>query len=492
VLGSFAFSIAGYSFVAAQNITDTAPTGNVTAPSNTTTTDATGTTGTGNVTDMGDNQTTTSATGDEMNATVAGGEINTFYARGQIASIISESAGGDNASAEVVGGRLSIDVIDGQVQRVEINMTMSKPDGSDFHTVLIDNFTAGSGETTISNATGGDNMTAAGGDNATTATDAGNETTVESFMQVITGGNETGNATTTGTDNMTAPAGNVTGNEAAPPTMTANVTAPTDTGNETALAQATLSEDGTFEISGSATFYLDNNPQWENVPITIESTGRVITINVDHEMTDNHFMGMPIYGFVTALIGEVNGQRQSVLPPVTTGEAPIAPPAEAPTAPVTPEATDNMTAPAGNETGNETTTMTPPTENATGNETAETTDNQTATTPAPAAGPSEGGGGNTIEVTIPPGSSTKTDDAFDPNPVQASVGDTVRWTNEDTTPHTVTSGTNAQPDGKFDSSPNLNPLLAPQQTFEHTFEEAGEYPYYCAVHPNMVGTVSVS
>jgi plastocyanin len=34
--------------------------------------------------------------------------------------------------------------------------------------------------------------------------------------------------------------------------------------------------------------------------------------------------------------------------------------------------------------------------------------------------------------------------------------------------------------------------MAPQQTFEHTFTEgAGEYPYFCVLHPNMVGTVSV-
>lgn len=123
--------------------------------------------------------------------------------------------------------------------------------------------------------------------------------------------------------------------------------------------------------------------------------------------------------------------------------------------------------------------------NITGNQT--TAGNQTA---APAASPS--GDGGTIEVSITSGSSSKTDDSYDPNPVQASVGDTVIWTNDDTTPHTVTSGTAGAPDGKFDSSPNLNPLLAPQQTFEHTFTEAGEFPYYCGLHPNMVGTVSVS
>jgi plastocyanin len=45
---------------------------------------------------------------------------------------------------------------------------------------------------------------------------------------------------------------------------------------------------------------------------------------------------------------------------------------------------------------------------------------------------------------------------------------------------------------RWDEATNFNPLIAPGQTFEHTFTEAGQYPYYCALHPNMVGTVSVS
>jgi plastocyanin len=88
-------------------------------------------------------------------------------------------------------------------------------------------------------------------------------------------------------------------------------------------------------------------------------------------------------------------------------------------------------------------------------------------------------------------SSSLTNNAFQPNPVQVSVGSTVTWTNNDETSHTVTSGVNGHPDGRFDSSPNFNPLLAPEQTFNHTFTEAGDYPYFCALHPNMVGSVSV-
>ena len=97
----------------------------------------------------------------------------------------------------------------------------------------------------------------------------------------------------------------------------------------------------------------------------------------------------------------------------------------------------------------------------------------------------EGGGGTSVSIV--PGSASLTDTAFQPNPVQVSVGTTVTWTNNDAQPHTATSGQNATPDGMFDSS-----IMAPGATFEHTFTEAGEYPYFCLLHPNMVGTVSVS
>ena len=103
-----------------------------------------------------------------------------------------------------------------------------------------------------------------------------------------------------------------------------------------------------------------------------------------------------------------------------------------------------------------------------------------------------GGNTTTSSVSIVSGASTLTTDAFSPNPIQVSVGTTVTWTNNDSQPHTVTSGSNGQPDNKFNSSPNFNPLLNPGQTFSFTFTQAGNYPYFCTLHPNMVGTVSVS
>jgi plastocyanin len=95
-------------------------------------------------------------------------------------------------------------------------------------------------------------------------------------------------------------------------------------------------------------------------------------------------------------------------------------------------------------------------------------------------------------VSIVPGSSRLTGNGgFQPSPIQLQVGDTVTWINDDLEPHTVTSGSSGVPDNKFNSSPNFIPLMAPGATFSHTFTEAGEYPYFCLLHPNMVGIVSV-
>jgi plastocyanin len=85
------------------------------------------------------------------------------------------------------------------------------------------------------------------------------------------------------------------------------------------------------------------------------------------------------------------------------------------------------------------------------------------------------------------------DKAFSPNLVTVKVGDTVTWTNnDDSQPHTVTSGTGSDnPDkGKaFDSGTSA--LTTKGKTFQHTFTKVGEYPYFCELHPSMVGKVVV-
>ncbi len=98
-------------------------------------------------------------------------------------------------------------------------------------------------------------------------------------------------------------------------------------------------------------------------------------------------------------------------------------------------------------------------------------------------------------VSIVPNASTMTDKAFAPNPLNAKVGDTVTWTNKDTTFHTVTSGTGPSDTthGKeFDSGLSGPTALTTQgKTFSHKFMTAGEFPYFCQLHPTMVGKVVV-
>ncbi|TVP39501.1 cupredoxin domain-containing protein [Candidatus Nitrosocosmicus arcticus] len=99
-----------------------------------------------------------------------------------------------------------------------------------------------------------------------------------------------------------------------------------------------------------------------------------------------------------------------------------------------------------------------------------------------------------VQASIVPGASTLTDTAYSPNPIEATVGQTVVWTNDDSAFHTVTSGIIGAPDaGKMFDSGLAGPtaLTAKGKTFEHTFDTAGEYPYFCTLHPAMVGTVIV-
>ena len=98
----------------------------------------------------------------------------------------------------------------------------------------------------------------------------------------------------------------------------------------------------------------------------------------------------------------------------------------------------------------------------------------------------------TASVSNAPGSSVQgcevENECFIPADVTVDVGGEVTWTNDDSAGHTITSGSaKSGPDGTFDSG-----LVFPESTFKHKFEEAGEYPYYCIVHPWMAGTVTVA
>ena len=73
---------------------------------------------------------------------------------------------------------------------------------------------------------------------------------------------------------------------------------------------------------------------------------------------------------------------------------------------------------------------------------------------------------------------------FSPAALTVAVGDTVKWTNMDTAPHTVTVTSGPV---KFNSG-----NLAKGESFSYTFTKAGTYAYYCAVHPDMTAKVTVT
>jgi len=97
----------------------------------------------------------------------------------------------------------------------------------------------------------------------------------------------------------------------------------------------------------------------------------------------------------------------------------------------------------------------------------------------------------TVSVSVPQGTSVPgceaTNECFIPHEVTVNVGDEVVWSNDDSAAHTVTAGSAADgPSGVFDSS-----LFMAATTFSHTFDEEGEFPYFCMVHPWMEGIVTV-
>jgi plastocyanin len=96
-------------------------------------------------------------------------------------------------------------------------------------------------------------------------------------------------------------------------------------------------------------------------------------------------------------------------------------------------------------------------------------------TPSPAPGASN------VPVSIPTNARTLGASAFNPSPVTVPAGTTVRWTNDDSIAHDVTSNTNVWASGN----------IAPGAHFDFTFQTAGTYPYHCTIHPGMVGTVTV-
>ena len=111
------------------------------------------------------------------------------------------------------------------------------------------------------------------------------------------------------------------------------------------------------------------------------------------------------------------------------------------------------------------------------NETSITNMSQTRTTASPIS-----------TVSIVSGSSIPSNrEFFVPKSVETTVGNMITWTNEDFTPHTVTSGNmTTGKTGVFDSN-----IMQKGSTFSFLFDKAGEYNYFCTIHPFMTGRIVV-
>lgn len=71
---------------------------------------------------------------------------------------------------------------------------------------------------------------------------------------------------------------------------------------------------------------------------------------------------------------------------------------------------------------------------------------------------------------------------YAPEVIKVKAGTKVTWTNKDTVPHNVVGDEYDELNGK---------LLDKGESFSFTFDEPGTYPYHCAPHPYMKGTVIV-
>src|SRR6185436_929199 len=101
--------------------------------------------------------------------------------------------------------------------------------------------------------------------------------------------------------------------------------------------------------------------------------------------------------------------------------------------------------------------------------------------PSPTPAPSPTPSGPSSSVTIPVGAQALGNAAYAPDTLNVAVGTTVTWTNTDSVSHTSTSDATGWNSG----------IVAPGGQFSFAFQAAGSFPYHCAIHPGMVGTVVV-
>ncbi len=71
--------------------------------------------------------------------------------------------------------------------------------------------------------------------------------------------------------------------------------------------------------------------------------------------------------------------------------------------------------------------------------------------------------------------------AFAPKEITITPGTTLVWANQDQTPHDVQARDKSFSSGGMDTG----------DSYRHTFTQAGDFSYFCTMHPFMTGIVHV-
>jgi plastocyanin len=103
----------------------------------------------------------------------------------------------------------------------------------------------------------------------------------------------------------------------------------------------------------------------------------------------------------------------------------------------------------------------------------------------------QGGGGGGPTLTILEGSSIQGSPDYDPDELTVAAGSEVTVVNQDTLPHTVTSGTSPTDPNSAQSFDTSLINGGESATLSLAQVSAGQYGYYCMVHPYMTGSIVV-
>jgi Icc protein len=102
---------------------------------------------------------------------------------------------------------------------------------------------------------------------------------------------------------------------------------------------------------------------------------------------------------------------------------------------------------------------------------------------AVSAGSAASGGAAAAAAPLAPGDVNIDNFAFSPKTITVPPGSKVTWRNRDDVPHRIQSTNN-----KFKPSP----VLDTKGVYSIDLKESGEYPYFCSIHPVMVGKIVVT